>query len=112
MHAPVAQWIAHRTSNPRVVGSSPTGGAFEGQGLLDASQHQAGRPYTSRGVVMTAQTRRAATPIDWLFAPEWLDLETACFLSGWTQGQMLRIIEEQSLEEFNETLVELLHWDD
>ena len=74
---------------------------------------------------MTAQTRRVATPIDWLFAPEWLDLETACFLSGWTQGQMLRIIEEngvdlstagmiekQSLWEFNETLAELLHWDD
>lgn len=28
----VAQWIAHRTSNPVVVGSSPTEGAFVSQG--------------------------------------------------------------------------------
>ncbi len=28
IHAPVAQWIEHRTSNPMVVGSNPTGGAL------------------------------------------------------------------------------------
>ena len=27
MQAPVAQWIEHRTSNPQVVGSTPTWGA-------------------------------------------------------------------------------------
>ncbi len=34
IHAPVAQWIEHRTSNPMVVGSNPTGGA------LDSLEHK------------------------------------------------------------------------
>jgi hypothetical protein len=75
---------------------------------------------------MVAQ-QRIATMVDWMFAPEWLTIEEACFLSGRDRGTMLHIvdiggvdlkdddeilIEKQSLHEFLETLVEVLHWND
>jgi hypothetical protein len=71
--------------------------------------------------------RRIATPVDWLFAPEWLTLEEACFLSGHDRGTMLHIveidgvdlkdddqllIEKQSLYEFQESLALVLNWYD
>jgi hypothetical protein len=71
--------------------------------------------------------RRIATPVDWLFAPEWLTLEEACFLSGHDRGTMLNmveidgvdlkdddqlLIEKQSLYEFQESLALVLNWYD
>ena len=68
---------------------------------------------------------RVATTVDWLFAPDWLTVEEACFLSGWDLNSMLEIIaedgvdlddegliEKQSLYEFQECLALVLHWDD
>jgi hypothetical protein len=68
---------------------------------------------------------RVATIVDWLFAPDWLSIEEACFLSGWDHDTMLEIIDEdnvdldddgriekQSLYEFQECLALVLHWDD
>jgi hypothetical protein len=70
-------------------------------------------------------TRRVATPVDWLFAPTWLTVQQACELSGWDPESLQEIIDEggvdlndaglihkQSLYEFQETLAEVLHWDD
>jgi hypothetical protein len=70
-------------------------------------------------------TGRVATGIDWAFAPDWLALDEACFLSGHDRGFMLQaieagcvdlnldgLIEKQSLWEYQEVLVELAHWDD
>jgi hypothetical protein len=69
--------------------------------------------------------KRIATPVDWLFAPEWLTVQQACELSGWDLESMQEIIDvdgvdlnhaglihKQSLLEFQETLAEVLHWDD
>jgi len=74
------------------------------------------------GVAMT-QKRRVATPVDWLFAPEWLTVQQACELSGWDNANLLDIIDvggvdvgatglihKGSLYEFQETLAEVLHW--
>jgi hypothetical protein len=59
------------------------------------------------------------------FAPEWLTIEEACFLSGWSESAMKEIIEEagvnlndeglierESLYEFNECTALILHWND
>jgi hypothetical protein len=69
--------------------------------------------------------RRIATPVDWLFAPDWLTVRQACELSGWDPKSMQEIIDvdgvdlddaglihKQSLLEFQETLAEVLHWYD
>ena len=74
---------------------------------------------------MDETTTRIATPVDWLFAPEWLTIPEACKLSGWDTDSMLEIIDEggvdlnddglietESLHEFQECLVLVLHWDD
>jgi hypothetical protein len=66
---------------------------------------------------------RVATVVDWLFAPDWLTFEQACFLSGWDADQMVEIIredgvdlddagriEKQSLREFQEALLDVLNW--
>lgn len=66
-----------------------------------------------------------ATPVDWLFAPDWLTIQQACELSGWDTASLLEIVDEggvdvndagliqkQSLYEFQETLAEVLHWYD
>jgi hypothetical protein len=81
----------------------------------------------SMGVAMIANGPqvRIVTPVTWLAAPEWLDLETACFLSGRDRGTMLfwvsdgdvdtnadGLIAKDSLHELLETLVLLAHWDD
>ena len=71
------------------------------------------------------QETRTARLLDWVFAPDWLTLEQACFLSGWDQDSMLEIIndggvdlnlegliEKRSLHEFQECLALVLHWDD
>jgi hypothetical protein len=76
------------------------------------------------GAAMT-EGKRIATPVDWLFAPDWLTLEQACFLSGWDEDSMLEIIDEggvdlntegliekASVREFNECMALVLHWDD
>jgi hypothetical protein len=70
-------------------------------------------------------TPRVATGVDWAFAPDWLTVEQACFLSGYDRLTMFAIIEEDgvdlntegliekhSLWEWQEVTVELAHWDD
>jgi hypothetical protein len=62
------------------------------------------------------------SPVEWVHAPEWLTIEQACHLSGWSHDQMLEIIEEggvdlkdddeilvdkESLEEYQEAVVEV-----
>ena len=67
---------------------------------------------------------RTATLIDWVLAPEWLDVEQACFLSGYDRELMLwiaedggvdtdetRLIEKRSLWEYMEALDLVLGWD-
>jgi hypothetical protein len=69
--------------------------------------------------------QRVATTLDWAFAPEWLMIEQACFLSGWDRDGMLEIIDEggvdlndeglierESLYEFQESLALVLYWND
>jgi hypothetical protein len=76
------------------------------------------------GEMESVQTQ-VATTVDWLFAPDWLSIEEACFLSDWDRDAMLEIIDEdnvdldddgriekQSLYEFQECLALVLHWDD
>ena len=71
------------------------------------------------------QTRRVSLPVDWLFAPDWLTVEQACFLSGWDAASMLAImaaggvdlnddglIARDSLEDFQEACALVEHWDD
>ena len=66
---------------------------------------------------------RVAFATDWLFFPDWLTLEQACYLSGWDEATMREIIDEdgvdlnvegliekQSLWEFQEMLALVLHW--
>jgi hypothetical protein len=73
----------------------------------------------------TMSRQRVATTLDWVFAPEWLTMEQACFLSGWDLDAMLEIIDEggvdlnveglierESLYEFQESLALVLHWND
>lgn len=101
--------IEERSTKPKVVGSSPTGRTFP---LED-------------GFMVMAQKRHVATPVDWLFAPDWLTVEQACTLSGWDTASLLEIVDEGgvdlnnaglihkgSLLEFQETLAEVLHWYD
>ena len=72
---------------------------------------------------MEAGQTRVATTVDWLFAPDWLSIDEACFLSGWDHDTMLEIIDEggvdlnlegliekRSLYEFQECLALVLHW--
>ena len=77
------------------------------------------------GAEMVTGQARIATPVNWLYAPDWLTLEEVCFLSGWDQDSMLEIvndggvdlnldglIEKESLWEFQECLALVLHWND
>ncbi len=70
-------------------------------------------------------TKRIATTVDWLFAPEWLTIEQACFLSGFDALTMAKIVEQdgvdldnagliekQSLWEFKDALIDVLCWKD
>ena len=49
------------------------------------------------------ETKRIATMVDWLFAPEWLTIEEACFLSGWSESAMKEIMEEGGVDLNDET---------
>ena len=73
---------------------------------------------------MLATRPNVATGIDWAFAPEWLTVEQACFLSGHDRLTMFSIIEvdgvdldteglleKRSLREWQEVTVELAHWE-
>ena len=85
-----------------------------------ARSNRARRTLEEVGFVVT---RRVATPVDWLFAPEWLTVQQASELSGWDPGSLLEIVgkggvdvddaglvQKQSLYEFQEALAEVLHW--
>ncbi len=37
--------------------------------------------------------RRVAFPGDWIFYPEWLTVEQACYLSGWDADSMMEIMD-------------------
>ena len=66
---------------------------------------------------------RIATLVDWAFAPQWLSISEACFLSGHNPNAMLEIIdtdgvdldnegriERESLWQFLEAEALVLHW--
>ena len=66
---------------------------------------------------------RIATGVDWAFAPTWLTISEACWLSGHDRGIMRYIVdtggvdisdaglvEKASLWEFQQALAEILHW--
>ena len=78
----------------------------------------------TESIPVILETRKARF-LDWAFAPEWLTVEQACFLSGWDAVSMAEIIredgvdlddagriEKQSLYEFQEALAKVLHWND
>jgi hypothetical protein len=82
-------------------------------------------PDTQRTGAMLDSRTNVATGIDWAFAPDWLTIEQACFLSGHDRDSMLEIIEvdgvdldieglieKRSLWEFQEALVLVRHWHD
>jgi hypothetical protein len=52
------------------------------------------------------ETKRIAAMVDWLFAPEWLTIEEACSLSGWSESAMREIIEEAGGDLNDEGLIE------
>jgi len=66
---------------------------------------------------------RVATVTDWLFAPDLLTIEEACFLSGWNRATMLFIVNDggvdldnaglifkDSLQEYQEALLDVLNF--
>ena len=68
---------------------------------------------------------RVATGVGWAFAPKWLTIEEACYLTGHDEEYMRKVIEvdgvylnveglieKRSLWEWQETVVELAHWND
>ena len=72
-----------------------------------------------------AQAGRVAAPVDWLFGPDWLTLEQACFVLAWNAAFMQEIIneggvdlndggliEKRSLLEFQGTAALALHGGD
>ncbi|NLF03351.1 MAG: hypothetical protein GX601_20510 [Anaerolineales bacterium] len=67
--------------------------------------------------------QRVITPVVWLEAPDWLTIEDACYLTGWDAAAMQEIISEggvdlndegliakDSLYEFQEALLLVVHW--
>jgi len=70
--------------------------------------------------------KRVVTPVSWVAAPEWLTVQEACELSGHdvdTLRWMIQdgavdtrregdtwLIEKAGLREFQEALLEVLHW--
>jgi hypothetical protein len=68
---------------------------------------------------------RIVNGVTWAFAPDWLTIEEACFLSGRNRDYLLQVldvdgvdlndeglIEKRSLWEWLETSVEIDHWDE
>ena len=67
---------------------------------------------------------RIATMVDWAFAPVWLSIREACFLSGHDLPAMLEIIDADGVDLDNEEQIEkeslwqlleaetlIAHWD-
>jgi hypothetical protein len=78
-----------------------------------------------QGVEVLISPPRVATGIDWAFAPEWLTLEEAGFLTGHDRVYLLAVadgggvdldsegrIEKLSLWEWQETVALVAHWAD
>ena len=69
-----------------------------------SSNPQAGRSNRPGGALSLSesapvmQETRTARLLDWVFAPVWLTLEQACFLSGWDQDSMLEIINDGGVD--------------
>lgn len=92
------------TLNPLVVGSSPT------------------RVTLSTSLVELPMETQVARFLDWVFAPAWLTIAQARFLSGWPADVLAEIIseggvdtdadgriEKQSLYDFQGTMAEVMH---
>ena len=121
-HLSVAAYGAQeRSTKPTVRRSSRRGRVKNLLGVGGCSPPGAS---TQRGEAM-AEGKRIATPVDWLFAPDWLTFEQACFLSGFDRDVMLEVLDEDgvdlndegliardSLREFQECLAMVLHWYD
>ena len=84
-----------------------------------------GFPSTDIKMMDVIPPQRFVNGVTWAFAPDWLTLEEACFLSGYDRGTMLQVldvdgvdldnagrIEKRSLWEWIEVSVEYAHWDD
>ena len=102
-------------SGPGVQGFESVYRGFES--LLPSLKREQG------GRMMLTSAPKVATGVDWAFAPDWLTVEQACFLSGYDRLTMFAIIEEdgvdlntegliekRSLWEWQEVTVELAHW--
>ena len=113
-----ARAAGYRPTKPNVVGSSPAGRAF-----LDSQPVGYGGKNTLWGAAMS-QARTVASPVDWITFPAWLTFEQACHLSGWDRASMREIIAEGGVDLndagqidkddlllFQETVAEMLHWD-
>jgi len=84
--------------------------------------------FMSGKVNMESSPKQYVTPVTWLAAPGWLTPQQAAALTGHSLEDIQRImaegavelgqdsdqvlIEKDSLYEFQETLVELSHWDE
>lgn len=44
--------------------------------------------------------------LDWVFAPNWLTVAEACFLSGWSSDQMAEIVAERGVDLDDDSLIE------
>jgi hypothetical protein len=49
---------------------------------------------------------RTARFLDWVFAPNWLTVAEACFLSGWSSDQIAEIIAEGEVDLDDDGLIE------
>ena len=53
-----------------------------------------------------AQARHIAFPTDWVFYPDWLTVEQACYLSGWDLDTMLEIVNVSGVDLNDDGLIE------
>jgi hypothetical protein len=122
LHSP---WHSQGVAKTRTDGIIPPGVEAK---HLSAGEWPSGKAtdfesFPARELIMSPTTPRVASGIDWAFAPDWLTIEEACFLSGHDRGAMLEIIAEdgvdldddglidkRSLWEFQEALVEAPRW--
>lgn len=74
--------------------------------------------------MLVQRPQRYVNMVTWIFAPEWLTFEEACYLSGYDRGTMRQVlevdgvdlddagrIEKRSLWEWLEVSVELAHFE-
>jgi len=72
---------------------------------------------------MVLQASRIVTPVTWAFAPDWLTVEQASYLSGHDEDTVRWLVEDgsidtrldglidkESLHEYQEALALVLHW--